>query len=112
MDQTYWCTTIDPSGDLRLVLDDGRLQVSRKALCLSSPVFSAMLGKDSKFNEALEKTTNEEGIRDVPLRDDDYGTMDILMRIVHHQNKEVPLRISFQQLGDIRPPAHTTISDH
>lgn len=94
-------TTIDLRGDVRLILDEGTLKVSRKALCLSSPVFLAMLGEDSRFWEASDKAIREDGVRDVPLRDDDFGTMEILMRIIHLQNGAVPTKVSFQQLGEI-----------
>lgn len=94
-------TTIDQRGDVRLILDEGTLKVSRKALCLSSPVFLAMLGEDSRFWEASDKAVREDGVRDVPLRDDDFGTMEILMRIIHLQNGAVPITVSFQQLGEI-----------
>ena len=94
-------TTIDPHGDVRLILDGGTLKVSRKALCLSSRVFLAMLGEDSRFFEASDRATRDDGIRDVPLGDDDFGTMEILMKIIHLQNDMVPTKVSFQQLTEI-----------
>ncbi len=48
-EQVSTLITIDPHGDVRLILDDGTFKASRKALCLSSPVFLAMLGDDSRF---------------------------------------------------------------
>ena len=101
MDQSHTLTTIDPLGDVRLILDNGTLKVSRKALCLSSPVFLAMLGDDSRFWEASNEAAREDGIRDIPLGEDDFGVMEILMRIIHLQNDMVPTEVSFQQLNDI-----------
>ena len=75
--------TIDPRGDVKLVLDDGIFRVSRKALCLSSPVFLAMLDDDSQFWEASAEATRKGWIRDIPLREDDFGTMEIVMRVMH-----------------------------
>ena len=101
MEQTRISTTIDPNGHVRLILDDGTFKVSRKALCLSSPVFLAMLGDDFRFWEASDKAARENGVRDIPLRDDDFGTMEILLRIIHLQIEVVPTKVSFQQLGEI-----------
>ena len=101
MEQVLTLTTIDPHGDVRLILDNGTLKVSRKALCLSSPVFLAMLGDNSRFWEASDEAACEDGIRDVSLGEDDFAVMEILMRIIHLQNDMVPTKVSFQQLDDI-----------
>ena len=100
MDQNQ-VSDMDPSGDVRLVLDAGKLKVSRKALCLSSPVFSAMLGNHSRFKESSVEALDEYGILNLPLEDDDYKTMKTLMKIIHHQNDQVPQRVSFQELRDL-----------
>jgi hypothetical protein len=92
---------MDPKGDVSLSLDAGMLQVSSKALCLSSSTFSAMLGDGSRFWEGSDDALDEAGVRNVTLRDDDYASMEILMRIIHHRNDEVPQKVSFQQLKDI-----------
>ena len=60
-----------------------------------------MLGDDFRFWEASDKAARENGVRDIPLRDDDFGTMEILLRIIHLQNEVVPTKVSFQQLGEI-----------
>lgn len=101
IEQTNISTMIDPHGDVNLVLDDGTFKVSRKALCLSSPVFLAMLDDDSQFWEASDKAACKGRIRDIPLREDDFDTMEIVMRIIHHQNDTVPTKVSFQQLNEI-----------
>ena len=100
MDQDQ-ASDIDPSGDVRLVLNAGKLKVSRKALCLSSPVFSAMLGDHSRFKESSVEALDEYGILDLPLEDDDYKPMKTLMKIIHHQNDQVAQRVSFQELQDL-----------
>ena len=55
IDQLHNSATIDPNGDVRLILDHGTFKVSRKALCLSSPVFLAMLRDDSRFLESSDE---------------------------------------------------------
>ena len=52
---------IDPEGDMFIKLDGGSLKVSRKALSLSSPVFFAMLGVNSKFKEAIDMSLDHNG---------------------------------------------------
>lgn len=92
---------IDTNGDVNLVLDDGTLKVSRKALCLSSTVFQAMLGDHSNFMEASQHAVGSDGIRNVHLEDDDYVATTILMKAIHHQNHTIPTKVSFDQLKDI-----------
>ena len=91
-------TIIDSHGGVNLVLDVGTLQVSRKALCLGSSVFLAMLNDDSPFWEASDEAVREGKVRDIPLQEDDFCTMEIVMRIIHHQNDMVPNEVSFEQL--------------
>lgn len=94
-------SNIDSRGDVRLVLDDGTLKVSRKALCLSSPVFSAMLGDHSRFMESSVEALDGGGILNIPLKEDDYKPMKTVMRIIHHQNEQVALRVSFHELKEL-----------
>lgn len=89
---------IDPEGDLYMKLDAGSLKVSRKALSLSSPVFLAMLGANSKFKEATDMTVDYDGIQIVSFEWDKFETMTIIARIIHFQNHEVPERLTFYQL--------------
>jgi hypothetical protein len=94
-------SNIDPSGEVRLVLNVGELKVSRKALCLSSPVFSAMQGDHSRFKESSVEALDEDGVLNIPLGEDDYNPMKTLMRVIHHQNDQGALRVSFHELKDL-----------
>lgn len=100
-DQNQATKAIDLHGDVKLKLDDGSFQVSRKALCLSSPVFLAMFDESSQFWEASDKAVGKGQIRSIPLREDDFHTMEILLCIIHHQNQYVPKKVSFEQLNKI-----------
>lgn len=93
-------TIIDPRGDVKLVLDNGTLLVSRKALCLSSPVFLAMLDDGSQFLEASNEVCKGQ-FRNIRLREDNFDIMEIVMRIIHHQNKMVPQKLCFEELYDM-----------
>ena len=86
-------TTIDPDGDFRLVFDSVAFIVSRHVLCLSSSVFRAMLGKDSRF---LEGNRGE-----LHVHDDNADDMNILLLIIHLQTHRVPLEVSFGQLDGL-----------
>lgn len=92
---------IDPEGDLYMKLDDGSLKVSRKALSLSSPVFLAMLGANSKFKEATDRTLDHSGVQVVSFEDDNFETMTIIARIIHLQSDKVPATITFKQLYQV-----------
>ncbi len=92
---------IDADGDLYMKLDFGSLKVSRKALTLSSPVFLAMLGANSKFKEATDPTLDLDGVQTVSFEEDDFETMKIIARIMHLQSNDVPTRIAFKQLYQV-----------
>lgn len=101
-------TKIDPDGDLLMNLpmngdfSAAGLLVSRHTLCLSSAVFRAMLGPNSKFKESDSTTTTfEDGIQVITLEDDDFQTMEIIMNAIHLQSHLVPRKVTFQQLDDI-----------
>lgn len=94
-------SVIDRQGDLYMVLDNGRLLVSRKALCLSSSVFLAMLGEESQFSESKAKIIRSDGIQEITFRDDDFSAMQLVTNVIHLQNDKVPLNVSFQQLHQI-----------
>ena len=100
-EQTDTVVTIDPHGDVKLVLDDGTVTVSRKALCLSSSVFLAMLGDDSQFSEASNKAVGKDQIRTITLKEDDFDATELIMKVIHHQNSTIPVQMSFQQLDAI-----------
>ena len=94
-------SVIDREGDLYMILDHGRLLVSRKALCLGSPVLLAMLGDDSQFSECKARMTGSDGIQTITFQDDDFSAMQVVVKIVHLQNDRVPQNVSFQQLHQI-----------
>lgn len=92
---------IDPEGDLYMKLDGGSLKVCRKAISLSSPVFLAMLGVNSKFKEATDMTLDRDGVQIVLFEDDKFETMTIIARIIHLQNDNVPVSMTFKQLYQV-----------
>ena len=79
-------------------LSDGMLRVSRKAMTLSSPVFLAMLGAQSRFAEAKQKLYTLDGLQVVDFPDDSFAEMVIAARIIHLQHNQVPRALTFQQL--------------
>lgn len=93
--------TIDEDGDLKIELDGGSVVVSRKALSLSSPVFRAMLGKNSKFRESTEKPVDDNGIQTISFPDDKFQAMVTVARITHLQSDLVPKEVFFQHLYQI-----------
>ena len=92
---------IDPEGDLYMKLDAGSLKVSHKALSLSSPVFLAMLGANSKFKEATNMTLDYDRIQIISFEEDSFETMTIMTRIMHLQSDQVPATITFRQLYQV-----------
>lgn len=92
---------IDPEGDLYMQFDSGSLLVSRKALSLSSPVFLAMLGANSKFREGTDMTLAHNGVQIVSFEDDNFEAMTTLARIIHLQSDNVPATMTFKQLYQV-----------
>ena len=92
---------IDREGDLYMKLDNGSLKVSRKALSLSSPVFHAMFGANSKFKEATDMTPASDGVQIVLFKDDNFEAMTLVARIAHLQSEDVPTTLAFNQLYQV-----------
>lgn len=92
---------IDPEGDLYMKLDGGILKVSRKAFSLSSPVFLAMLGANSKFKEATDRNLDRDGVQSISFEDDSFQTMTVIARIVHLQSDKVTKSMTFKQLHQV-----------
>ena len=94
--------SIDPDGDLNLNLHDPErpctLLVSRHILCLSSSVFRAMIGRQSRFQEATNPTLSKDGCQEVMLEGDDIDVMEIIMNMLHLQHQHVPDRVTFDEL--------------
>jgi hypothetical protein len=94
-------TTIDPEGDLVLVVEEQELLVSRNVLCLSSVVFRAMLGKGSDFLELKDQVMSTDDHQLIHLKDDNYKAVKIVACAIHMQYDMVPMEVSFEELGTI-----------
>lgn len=95
---------IDPEGDVFLhLLSDSLdltmvLRVSSKVLCLASPVFKAMLGPDSKFQEAEALRHSTETPTMTPLRGDDPNSLLMLLQAAHLPGHLLPRRLHIDEL--------------
>ncbi|RPA78872.1 hypothetical protein BJ508DRAFT_328904 [Ascobolus immersus RN42] len=76
------------------------LQVSSVVLSLASPVFRAMLGRDSPYTEG-PLSTRPDGTRAVTVHDDHYETLLMILRIFHLKGHLVSEEISFAQLYEV-----------
>lgn len=76
------CTTLDPSGDLRLRTDTQDFIVSSKAMCLASPVWRAMLDPQGPWAKQASGTYS--------LPEDDQNALLIILRIAHLHFNELP----------------------
>ncbi len=94
-------TTIDPDGNLVLVVDDHELLVSRDVLCLSSSVFRAMLRKGSPFLESTKQVISSDGLTYIHLGDDNYEVMRIVASAIHLQHDMVPMKVPFEVLDSL-----------
>ena len=93
--------TVDPEGDLVLVVEGSELLVSRNVLCLSSSVFRAMLRKGSPFLESKNHTTSSDGLQLIHLEDDDFEILSIVANVIHVQHDKVPNEVSFRVLDTL-----------
>lgn len=94
-------TTIDPEGDLVLVVEEQKLLVSRNVLCLSSVIFRAMLGKGSVFLELKNPVMSTDNHQLIHLKEDNYKAVNIVTCVIHMQYDMVPMEVSFEELGTI-----------
>ena len=87
---------IDPSGDIKLLAQTGENKktfvVSSKAMCLASPVWSAMLNPKSHFKEANPNNNA------ISLKDDDQEALSILLDIAHLRFSKIPLTVTYELL--------------
>ena len=97
--QNFESYVIDADGDVWMQLSGGRLLVSRKVLCLSSKVYSAMF--ESKFSESTQPSLADDGIQQVVFPDDDYESMRLIAHITHFQTDLVPRSLSIKQFAKI-----------
>ena len=85
---------LDPSGDLtvHVALDEQQKTfiVSSKAMCLSSPVWRAMLDPRGHFKES--------SAGEVCFPEDDSESLLLILRIVHFQFQRIPNSLTWNQL--------------
>ena len=93
--------TIDPDGDLVLVINKQELLVSQKVLCLSSSIFRAMLRDGSRFLESTDQVIASDGLRHIHLVEDDYRALVIFASVIHMQYDNVPQSVSWEVLNTI-----------
>ena len=93
---------LDQDGDLKLSVTENfttrtaAIVVNRSILCLSSPVFRAMLGKHSRFSEGQRPETG--GIQEIELEEDDLESLVNFLRIIHLRCDEVPRTVTAGQV--------------
>ncbi|KAF8533225.1 hypothetical protein BDD12DRAFT_866428 [Trichophaea hybrida] len=103
------CTQIVPDGDV--ILDVSAVDTSRRylvysqVLCATSDVFRTMLGKQSKFAEAV--ALRESHKRDdgepvvVTLEGDDPIVMGTVLHLLHGKYNKLPLKLNIGVLVDV-----------
>jgi hypothetical protein len=72
--------------------------VSSKHLMLASPVFKAMLKRDT-FKEG--RTLSSNGRVEVPLPDDNVAAFIIILDIIHGRNRRVPRQVSLEVMTNL-----------
>ena len=93
---------LDPDGDLRLCVTESlttrnaAFVVSRSTLCLSSPVFRAMLDKHPNFPEG--QRPNDGSTQKIELEEDNLESLVVFLRIIHLRCDEVPQTMNAQQI--------------
>lgn len=75
--------------------DAVHMLVSSKSLILASPVFKAMLRKDT-FQEGTQLHSTGQLL--LPLPDDNPAAMRILLNVLHFRSAQVPRKVSFSML--------------
>ena len=97
----------DTTGLIELVLTTlvglVKFRVNSEILCMTSPVFNAMLGENSQFREASKLAdAKKTGIPyALALEDDNPNALAIILFIVHHHHEMVPRELNEDQLYDI-----------
>ena len=97
----------DPDGDVIFVLpcSEGtvRFQINSSVVCLQSPVFKAMLGKNSQFKEARDLASRDAvgPPLEISLADDDPKALAVILRVVHLQHEWVPVSLSRDRLHQV-----------
>lgn len=100
-------SVIDKYADLQLIFESNGeslgLLVCRRTTCRASPVFKAMLAKDSRCLESItiDDTKDIDCITTIRLPNDDIDIMQIIMYAIHCEGDEVPQSVDFHQLEQI-----------
>lgn len=98
---------IDPQGDIFIYLtrasDDSEhiLRVSSRVLCLASPVFDAMLGPNSNFQEAQTLRDNTDTPTTIHLEDDDACAVLMLLKVAHLPAHLLPRQITVDEFYEL-----------
>lgn len=96
-----WDEVLDPNGDVTLVFDDGRsmVRVYSKVLSLASPSFAEILDSIDELMRSKRKNST------IVLDTCSYGTnpqpMILILTIVHHKSRDLPSKITIQELSEI-----------
>ncbi|KAF8426734.1 hypothetical protein EV426DRAFT_592602 [Tirmania nivea] len=97
----------DPEGDVIFVLPcsegTARFQINSSIVCLQSPVFRAMMGRNSRFKEATD-LANRDAIGpplEISLADDDPKALGVILRVMHLQHDWVPVSLSEDRLYQV-----------
>lgn len=81
---------IAADGDILLTVGNTlELRVSSVVLSLTSLVFKAMLGPNFVEGQSLRGSTSTTP-HNIPLPEDDAQAVELLCRILHHQNQDIP----------------------
>lgn len=96
---------IAPYGDLMLRLFDSdgvvQFRVASQVLCLSSPVFFAMLNPASSFKEANEFRAHPRTSREpytLSIEDDNRRALTVILYAIHLRNSKVPPIITNREI--------------
>lgn len=74
-------------------------QVQSVVLCTASVVFRAMLGRESKFREAVSLRAAKGSLYTLELgSEDDPVALECILAYLHHKNTIVPTEVSFETL--------------
>lgn len=88
----------DAAGDVRLLVQspegEKALVVSSKAMTMACKPWTAMLGPN--FSEG-----QQEHDKTIPLPDDNFKALSILLHIAHLQFNQVPSKLEFQELLEV-----------
>lgn len=98
----YIMRDIAPEGDVILKVESPtvivKFRVLSSVLCLASPVFRAMLGRNSNFKEACELRNSDSEPYVVPLDETDPEALAVILKVFHLRNNHVPHTVTFANL--------------